>query len=243
MNCRRIEKLIPLYVEGDIGEHDASPLQSHLQSCAACRALVAEYEASQAWLRAAEPDFDAAFVDTIRAGVMRELAASEAAPPFVERLRRWLAPRRLAAVTAALVVILMALLIYSGRSRVHHRDDQIARQPVSPVEKQNEGLNPAPEAKLKAGDQPKRHLSRRLGSALAKDSPRNVRRARTPQNNLVAQQPLHLKPAVPVDDRPATKGAERLRIDIQTADPNIRIIWFAPKSNVTGAPKPMGDTL
>ena len=41
----------------------------------------------------------------------------------------------------------------------------------------------------------------------------------------------------------ATGSAERLRIEIQTADPNIRIIWFAPKPTDMDAPKPMGETL
>lgn len=247
MNCRRMEELIPLYVEGDLGEHSASDARAHLQTCAACRARTAEYEASQAWLRATEPpDFDEAFIDTIRAGVMRELTAGEATPPFVERLKMWLTPRRLAAATAALIVIFIALtlVIYSSRSRVNHQDNRMANGQSAPnVENPPNKQKAPPRDEPKTVHQPKQQTPHRRAPLLAKDSRRNVRRARTPQDNLVAQERLNARPAAPVNDNAATYSEEKLRIEFQTADPNIRIIWFAPKQTNSDVPKPMGDTL
>ena len=73
---------------------------------------------------------------------------------------------------------------------------------------------------------------------------RDVRRVPVPQDHFVAQQPLKAMPAVPAEgNNAATYSQEKLRIEFQTADPNIRIIWFAPKQTETDAPKRMGDTL
>jgi hypothetical protein len=243
-----MEELIPLYVEGDLGEHSASDVRAHLQACIACRARTAEYAASQAWLRAsAPPDFDAAFVDTIRAGVMRELAASEATPPFVERLKMWLAPRRLAAATTALIVIFiaLALFIYSSRSRVDQQDKGMANgKPAPSVENDPNNQKAPPRDQPKPVQQSKQQAAHRRAPLLAVHPHRDVQRARAPQANFVAQQSLNAISAVPVDgNNAATYSKEKLRIEFQTADPNIRIIWFAPKPTDSEAPKPMGETL
>src|SRR5205085_2400166 len=113
MDCKRVEEWIPLYVEGDLRFAQAGDLRAHAQTCEACGALLAQYEQSQAWLRAnATPMFDEAFIDTVRAGVMREITAIPARRPFVERLREWIAPRRFALVTAALMLIFIALAAF-----------------------------------------------------------------------------------------------------------------------------------
>lgn len=244
MNCRRIAELIPLYVEGDLVERELGRVRSHVQDCAACRARLAEYEASQAWLRAAEPpDFDEAFVDTVRLGVMRELAAS-AATPLVERLKMWFAPRRFAAAIAALIVIFitLAFFIYQSRARFNQPGNEMANgTPAPPVEKKLEGPKPAPGAKPEAVHYPKHQTPHRVAPAIARNLRRPARHLNRPQDHLVAQQPLKAGPSVPSDIHNGAEGDEMLRIEFQTANPNIRIIWFAPKQ-IDDAPSPMGET-
>lgn len=246
MDCRRIAELIPLYVEGDLAQPGASRVRSHLQACADCRAQVAAYEASQAWLRASEPDFDEAFVDTIRTGVMRELAASEATPGLIERLKMWLTPRRLAAATAGLIVIFIAVMLFrdASRPRLAHQDNEMAHEPPAPpVENKVDGTKPVLGAS-KTINQPKRRTPNRAAPLLARQSRRDAVGAAAPQDHLVAQHPLNVMPAAPVNDSDAaTDSKAMLRIELQTADPNIRIIWFAPRQTQTAAPQPMGDTL
>jgi Putative zinc-finger len=242
-----MEELIPLYVEGDLGERGASGVRAHLQTCAACRALVAEYEASQAWLRAAAPpDFDDAFVDTMRAGLMRELAASETAPPFAERLRDWLLPRRLALATAALLVIFITvtLFIYRSRSQVSLQGEQAVEHPPAPPVLNHVDKSEPASVNARPVNQSKRRTPRRAALLIAKHSRRDNKRAAPPQDHLIAKHPLDALPAMPMDGSDAaTASAEMLRIEIQTADPNIRIIWFAPKQTNNDMPKPLGDTL
>ena len=230
MDCRRVEELIPLYVEGDLGEPQAGGVRAHAQACEACRRLVAEYGASQAWLRANDaPEFDAAFVDTVRAGVMRELAAEEARRPFVERLRDWLAPRRLALVTAALAAIFvaLALFVYLNRARVEHQDEQTAQDNPAPrVEKRDDVANTPTVISEQTAPLPKRRSPRRAAP-----------RVKTPDDDAPIEPRLAVQSAVPLDNGVvAAQTEEKLRIEIQTADPNIRIIWFAPKPTETEAP-------
>jgi hypothetical protein len=240
MTCNRIEEWIPLYVEGDLGEPQASQLQAHAQTCEACGALLAQYESSQAWLRAeATPVFDEAFVDTVRAGVMREITAIRLRRPFVERLRDWIAPRRVVLASAALMLIFIALaaFIYLSRSRVNHQDAVAQHTPAPPVERESKGT-PAPTIdKDKVGLPPKRRTPYRAVQTLAKHAPRNSRRVRVTPASALAQARLVTPPVAPIEGRDApSQTDERLRIEIQTADPTIRIIWFAPKPTEADAP-------
>ena len=158
----------------------------------------------------------------------------------------WLAPRRLAAATAALIVIFiaLALFIYSSKSRVKHQDDQVAEhQSAPPVEKlpDNQKVQPGKPQRI---SHPPRRAARRAAPLIATHSQRDSRRVPMPQDHFVVPQPLKAMPAVAVEgNNAATYSQEKLRIEFQTADPNIRIIWFAPKQTDRDVPKPMGDTL
>ena len=241
LDCKRVEEWVPLYVEGDLGEPQASQLLAHAQTCEACDALVADYESSQAWLRAdATPVFDDAFVDTIRAGVMREITATRTRRPFVERLRDWVAPRRIVLATAALMLIFaaLALFMYLSRSRDRHQDDLKANVAPAPLIEPNGNQNaPTPPEVVPAVSPSQRPTPPRLARALAKRAQRHSRRTEATPDNTLAQARHGVLPVAPVDSgNAAAPGEERLRIEIQTADPNIRIIWFAPKPAETDAP-------
>jgi len=47
MNCKRFERLIALYVEGDLAERQVRKVEFHLAGCAACRRFADELKASQ----------------------------------------------------------------------------------------------------------------------------------------------------------------------------------------------------
>ena len=51
MSCKRFERLIALYVEGDLAERQARNVESHLVGCAACRKFADELKASQVALK------------------------------------------------------------------------------------------------------------------------------------------------------------------------------------------------
>jgi predicted anti-sigma-YlaC factor YlaD len=65
MNCKAMESLIALYIEGDLGASDFSRVVSHLDGCAACRYLADDMRECQSMfksLRAATVNFRTAGV-------------------------------------------------------------------------------------------------------------------------------------------------------------------------------------
>ena len=81
MNCEEVRAKLALHVAGDIGREDERrTVDSHLRACGGCRAVAAEWEASQRLLRLHQPpEFDAAFFDGLRRDVLRRI--SEPPPP------------------------------------------------------------------------------------------------------------------------------------------------------------------
>ena len=74
MKCRRVEKLIPLYVERDLESGIADRISSHLDWCGRCNWLADEYRESQTWLRSSPaPEFDEAALNGFKAEFSVEL--------------------------------------------------------------------------------------------------------------------------------------------------------------------------
>src|SRR5215216_1883021 len=103
MTCRRIEKLIPLYVEGDLNTELTEQVRSHAKSCANCNGLVAEYKESQRWLRSFEPPhFDDALLDDLKLGVLEKINGEETHASFLNRLAQHWTRRLVFAASVAL---------------------------------------------------------------------------------------------------------------------------------------------
>lgn len=245
MTCTRMEQLIPLYVEGDLEADTASAVGGHVKGCAGCRALVAEYEASQGWLHSyTPPDFNEAVLDSVRLGVMRELQEQSARPSFFERLALLLTPRRIVAATAAALMIIAAFLLYNVN---HNSNAGLKRAERAFVQPREEKPAPpfvipphdviAPDGGVKQVNHPhrKKPATPYLADKNAHRSPRPNKRE------------LHNDTVLANDNRTSVpdesaKPQEMLRIELQTADPNIRIIWLAPKGADSQELKPMIET-
>ncbi|HST23840.1 MAG TPA: zf-HC2 domain-containing protein, partial [Blastocatellia bacterium] len=226
MNCRRIEELIPLYVECDLETDQAGRVSAHVETCGSCSALVAEYESSQAWLRLNTlPDFDEAMLEDMKRGVMREIDEARERPSFFGFFARSLMPGRAFAAVAALLIIFaaFALYIYWGKSSAGSNDDKLANGIVVPEDVlTSDGLKQAPRADLVV--QPyrvKRYPGRVYGRNRSGERPKFDRVIMPETDNTVARKTAD----VPIETE------EMTRIEIQTGDPNIRIIWFSPKES------------
>jgi hypothetical protein len=240
-----MEQLIPLYVEGDLEADAANAVRAHVNGCEPCRALVAQYEASQDWLHTyTPPDFNEALLDSVRLGVMRALQEQGTRPTFFERFALLLTPRRIVAATAAAMIIIAAFVLYSVSNKSNIGLNRAERAFVQPREEK-----PAPPFVMPPHDviapdggvKPVKHARRKkpasvyLATGNAHRSPRRIERV--PQNdNALAHDN---RPPVPDE---SVKPPEMLRIELQTADPNIRIIWLAPKETDSQELKPMIET-
>lgn len=240
MNCRRVEKLIPLYVEGDIESHSRERIASHLEWCGRCNWLADEFRESQSWLHSTQqPDLDEAFLDSFKADTLKLIAETNAKPSLLSSLIQQLSRRQVFALAGAMMIIVAVVVFYihqaSKSGRLQGAEAQ--RMPETKVTPPTEA-RPAPDTKrdtrLATGaglkEQRSRHratVNPRAGRPMVPPEPidpqLSTQISRSGGSGLGSFDPS-VEPSGNADDSPPM-----LRIEIQTSDPNIRIIWFAPK--------------
>lgn len=240
MNCTKIEKLLPLYVEGDLTEREASEVRSHLSSCNFCRNLSEEFAASQERIRNfAVPEFGAEFYERLRGSVLTEISSRHVERPSVFRT---LFPARpaLAASLATLVLFGALFSVALYRSLVKNRTtltaleksmadfnlDVLTDDEVPPINNavvsNNAGVG-------KPGSTADNTVRRRYGRGTTAPV-----RPQTP-----APQSIDSAGSTTASSAAQTVGAASdeasrqvvARMDIQTSDPNIRIIWLGRKAS------------
>lgn len=253
MKCEHVEELIPLYVGGDLEPPEADDLRQHLTSCAPCRQLNEDFQASQRWLTGfTVPEFDEASFATLRASVLSQIDQIEKQEkrgrwlncPSWPNLKAWLLPSwnpRLAlAVSAAVLVGVTGLSVATYRNQIappktgedrvsaatgRERKDFAAQSPMN---------NETKMASVVAGSKRRIHHSRRAASALLPDEAfNNGGFSNALEPPVIPEEPAteEVVPPESVKKEPEeNEPKEMLRIELQTADPNIRIIWLTPKA-------------
>lgn len=109
MNCRRFEKSIALYVEGDLAGRKARRVGEHLEACRECREFAARLEATQSAVKELRGEtVEEAALDGIRARVLERLGAM----PAVRPAWSW----RLASALAAAVLVAGVFWVATDRS-------------------------------------------------------------------------------------------------------------------------------
>lgn len=242
MNCRRVEKLLPLFVEADLRPALATRIASHLEWCGKCNWLADDYQESQGWLRASTPpEFDRALLDSVKNGALAQIAARNQRPSrwaaFAEHWNR----RQVFALSAAALIIVATFVIYVYQTRVKdvRRIESVekAHDQMPPIDRSPD-LGSAPKTALEASSPPKRSVSKRTRHSLKGFARSGVPREREKLDVARSQAPIP-----PDAQRPnlASDSKEMLRIEIQTSDPLIRIIWFAPRESDSPPTKPATD--
>jgi hypothetical protein len=243
MNCRRVEKLIPLYVEGDLERRSSERIASHLEWCGRCNWLADEFRESQSWLRSSEPPgFDEAFLTDFKRDVLA--GVSIARPSFLGSLlgswtQQW-NRRQVLALGAALTIICGVLVLYLYQTKVqHHRAGQeLANQTQTDAKDgpSRPDLTPATKPTPRASSRV-RHRSpvRSMVSQRTVAPPLLSAAHKSPEPGSGRNADKQMIPGNTFDSR------EMLRIEIQTSDPDIRIIWFAPKEVDSNQNKPATD--
>jgi Putative zinc-finger len=244
MNCTHIKRLIPLYVGGDLNTQQVAGVRQHIETCERCRKLVAEFEESQSWLRDfTAPQFDEAVFENLRDAVREEIARVESRPSLFDLLTPVWNLRSVMAASLALALLTAGLLLYTKRPK----------SPDKPLIT-DKGASPVPERvnEQNKGDVIDTGSSRQSRRQKLAGSHRPRRGPAPPVVNTKGETQLPLVGAIAlnnhlIDRHPnieeitlpsqseieMNRSADRemLRIEMQTADPNIRIIWFVPKDD------------
>ena len=251
MNCSRAESLLPLYARVDLEESTQSEVAAHLESCAHCRQLADEYKNIQSWIRLHQPpEFNEEFFAGIRQNVLREIAqGSVETSTWSTWLRKLFAPTlpktTFAAATAALLVISFGIGFLVFRENRNHPELTAKVETVQPQNGSavNPGTSPT-EDKSKVppgvktgspvafnGSSVNRRLQRRIQRVTPKATTLPTQDTVASVTESASTGPNSARSV----DSDLSDGQAPLRVEMQTQNPNVRIIWFAhnTKQSVT----------
>jgi len=254
MNCKNVEELLPLYVGRDLEAERARQINTHIQSCIECARSAREYVEANQLLQIFEPPrFSEATYAAIRSNVLREIERKASAPTLIELFMRPLPLHVTWAVSAAVMVVVCVFAYYFVADRMRVPTGTAGVPPAVTTNSRSPRLNLIAQASgysTTAGGTPAVPVKSGVSPAVATNS-RKPRLNQTVWHSTVAGG----TPAVPV--RPVPVRAARyfpagesnndstntsatsdktLRLEIQTSNPNIRIIWFSHPPNTEGSP-------
>jgi len=249
MNCKQIQELLPVYVSRDVEEKRARLIATHLQSCTACAGSAAEYEETRRLLQGfAPPTFSEATYDGIRRQVWREIERKESTAPSLPQLAAGLFRPRLSwAVAIAILAAVSLFAFYFIANRNNERREIAEVQPTASPQRPAPTASNSPSPGLRENNAPYKGTDRNKGSenALAGSSEptqpiqRRKRFEKTVESQAVAviTPSRSVEPSPQMSASPQNPGSEKiLRVEMQTKDPNIRIIWFSPQRTKQDSP-------
>jgi hypothetical protein len=224
MNCKQAEELLPLYAGGDLEERRARFLTAHVQTCAACGRVADEYrESIQLTEQFAPQVFSEAVYAGIRQRVLSEIETKAKAPAWSQTIASLFRPRPSWAIAGVLLIVVSMIAIYFIVNRGSDEQQLADKLPAK--------VQPGTKEHLNSG----RHDNRRadLPSSTNTDGKKQPlagvpqpRRKRSSTANNVSPQPRSLPEPMMSPHRDSSALVKTLRVEIQTKDPKIRIIWF-----------------
>ncbi|NQU07683.1 MAG: zf-HC2 domain-containing protein [Candidatus Abyssubacteria bacterium] len=129
MNCPDAKKLLVDYSEDTLSERKRRAVESHLSGCELCRGELSQIERLKERLSSMEaPEPDEKFWQRFGGKLSRRLEGEEA--PSGRRLS-WQVGAPLAAVAAAAIVVVLSLLVFSGKDRLPQTGPELVREAPS----------------------------------------------------------------------------------------------------------------
>jgi len=247
MNCRRVQKNLPLYVEGDLDFRTAAKIELHLEQCGRCNWLADEYKESQTWWSSDDlPEFDDARLSAIKSDVLVQIDQAAQNRSLLAALGAYFSRRYVFALAAAILILSAAavLYVYQQRGKVNRNDVVADAESTSDRESSSDaGDNKSGNVASSNNSEgaPKRRDRSQIGGSIhrSRTLKPSIDRGVDEQRSLNATS-FETVPA-PSLHTSSRRDPNVLRIEIQTSDPKIRIIWFAPKETDSHQSKPATD--
>jgi hypothetical protein len=213
--CPQNVNLLALQAGGDLNGRQAAALRRHLIDCAGCRRLLAEFRETRDWLRSnLSPPLDAALLAQLQLRVGGRLARERPFPWLLAVLGRawasWRGPawqplRGLAVASLLVVGAVGALPSLNGR----------LLQPGGFAT-----IHPAADARPAS-------LGGRGAPFSWQTSDQDEQDSELGEGEDLADLEAPLGPDAQLLEEQQPSAVDGLRIEMQTPDPNVRIIWFA----------------
>lgn len=246
MNCKQMGELLPLYAGRDLDEKRARTVSAHVQMCPTCARVASEYrDVFELTQHLAPPVFSANTYASVRRQVMQQIEDQPTASSLLPRMfSSWFRPRMAWAAASALIITFSFFALYLVANR---------GADVRPVANIHPALNPeqtpeaaatpqtttpvTPPGPVKPADQNRRRIHNSVSRSplVAAKAPTSPLRAPEISPKLRDPEPPNSSPAVDTvaDEAP-------LRVEMQTKNPNIRIIWFSQSNSKPSLPSSKG---
>lgn len=240
MNCKQIEELLPLYSGRDLDEKRSALVTAHLQACADCARVAGEYrEAVEFTQQFAPPVFSDHVYTSVRRQVMQQIEDKPTAPLLPQLLSSWFRPRMAWGAASALLIAFgfLALFLVVNRKAdvpVANNHPVVNGPEQTPESTPSRTTDVAGPEKIKPAEDKRKRLMNRP-SLMAVKAVDNSLRAASVSPKLPDPQAVNGWPVVD-----ATPGKSPLRVEMQTKDPNIRIIWFSQPNSKPALPNSKG---
>jgi hypothetical protein len=252
MNCKQAEELLPLYAGRELEEKRAVLVTEHVQTCVACARVADEYrESVQLTEQFATPVFSEAVYAGIRQRVLREIETEGMAPAWSQTIASLFRPRLRWAIASVLLIAVSLFAVYFIVNRPNDGQQLAVKPPAKtqPGTKEPQGgkrvdLPPSVqtawnEQQLANVHQSQRKRSRNTLVDRMKTVGAKSRDAMSTTNN-VSPEPRNLPEPIVVPLRDSAALGKTLRVEIQTKNPNIRIIWFTQQETKPVIPSSKG---
>lgn len=233
MNCKQLDELLPLYAGRDLDEKRARLVSEHVQICSACARVAGEYQDGiELAQHFAPPIFSDNVYASVRRQVMQQIEDEPTAPLLPQMFVGWLRPRTTWAIASAVVVAVAVLAFYFVVNR--GADNQPTAINQRAVSHNESGQSQVPEAPAPASAVPAATSETNLPRHSKPKRVRNsLRTGVIATNRRNSGEPNSLPVIDSVPER-------TLRVEIQTKDPNIRIIWFSQSHSKPALPNSKG---
>lgn len=227
MNCKQLDELLPLYAGRDLDEKRARLVSDHVQICEACARVAGEYrDAVELAQHFAPPVFSDSVYASVRRQVMQQIEDEPTAPRLPQMFVNWFRPRLAWAAASALIIAFGFFALYLVVNRTADVQPVVNIHPAVNPEQTPESMTiprttePAAVEKRKPAEDKRKGFVNRPPLVAAKAPDSSSRTGISPK--LRDPEATNSLPAVD-----AAPGESPLRVEIQTKDPNIRIIWFS----------------
>jgi hypothetical protein len=243
MNCKNVEPLLSLYVGCDLEEEHSRLVAAHLQSCTKCTLAADEYAGARQLLQGYEPPF---FSDEIYAGIREQVlnkiereSDAPARPGIFSQLFLALVQPRMRWVTAALLLAISVTALYLSRNPLRQlpNDQQVAVRTREPNQADSRADVRSEKSNASAGSSSFSNEGQVCMATMR--SPITRKREATP-GVVATNRSRELDKTTKVDSSTNDRVVQRvvgvsqpssapapLRVEMQTSDRNIRIIWLS----------------
>ena len=235
MNCEYVDQLLPFYIGRDLEEDSSRLVAAHLQSCTQCAQAAEEYAGVNGLLQELEPpEFSPAVYAGIRRQVLNEIERTSHARPWSGVLSQFFGslvqPRAMAIAAAVLLATLIAASYFVLQRSVLPRE-QVAdgRRPIeqnaNSPRPDNRSAQSSPQSSSSPSDRPSNRESGVVKGERLRQRDTAVVAVAQSREGRPGMSVTRVEAPPDVSSAPAP-----LRMEMQTSDPNIRIIWSSSSS-------------